>query len=73
MKPQDILFIILLLAILWKRNPVWAVIIGLLSLILAVPLFQLQIFFTAERLVMYAFGFILIGIMLFYLGKKDRN
>jgi len=70
MKPQDILFIIILLALLSVRRPrllVWA---GLLSLFLSMPLFSFWIFFTAERLVMYATGFLLVAIVMFWFKLK---
>lgn len=73
MKPQDFIFFIILIGLLWKRNPLWAVVVGLLSLFLAAPLFQLQVFFTAERLLMYACGFLLSGIVLFILENKDHK
>ncbi len=70
MKPQDILFIIVIIALIWRRNPKWAIVVGVISFCLSIPLFQLQIFFTAERLVMYAAGFILLGIILLHLKKS---
>lgn len=64
MKPQDILFLIAVLALLIKREPKWFVLAGLLCLIAAIPLFSLWVFFTAQRLVYYAAGFFSIGILL---------
>lgn len=72
MKPQDILFLLILLTILWKRNPIYAVIVALLCLIISMPLFQLWVFYTAERLVMYGAGFLLLAMVLFYFEKKDK-
>lgn len=69
MKPQDILFIIVLLLLLWKRNPKWFVIAGLVSLLLAMPLFYSWIFFTAERFVSYAVAFLFIATCLLVLKK----
>lgn len=62
MKPQDIFFIILLLALLYKRKPEWMAIAGLILLTLAIPLFYFWIFFTAQRFVMYAAVFFLCAI-----------
>jgi len=70
MKPQDILFIVILIFLVFKRKPKYFIIVALLFFVLAIPLFQFLIFFTAERLVWYAFGFLLISIGLFIL--KDR-
>lgn len=64
MKPQDILFIIGFLLILYKRNSNLSVAIGILLLILSIPLFSFWIFFTAERLVMYAAAFFLLATAL---------
>lgn len=72
MKPQDILFILVLIAILWKRNPKNSVIAGLICLILAIPLFQFQIFFTAERLIIYAAGFLLIAVLWLLFTNRPR-
>lgn len=69
MKPQDILFIVLLLFLFWKRAPNWFVIAGLVCLVLSIPLFQFWVFFTAERLVWYAFAFFLAAIVLYMLKK----
>jgi hypothetical protein len=60
MKIQDIFFLITLISFLYKRKPgllVWA---GLICLVFAFPLFLFWIFFTAQRLVMYAFAFFVI-------------
>ena len=64
MKPQDIIFIILLVFLLWKRNPLLAVWSGLLSLITSIPLFATWIFFTAERLTWYAAAFFLVAFFM---------
>lgn len=68
MKIQDILFIISVILLLWKGNSRFFVICGLVCLVLAIPLFHFWVFFTAERLVMYAVGFFLVGIL--FLLKK---
>jgi len=65
MKPQDILFIILLLGILFLRRPRILVAAGLICLFFSIPLFAHWVFFTAERLVMYAAGFFLAAIISF--------
>jgi len=70
MKPQDIAFFFLFLFLLYKKNPRWATVAGLISLILAIPLFALWVFFTAEHLTWYAAGFFLLVILLFLLKKE---
>jgi hypothetical protein len=74
MKPQDIVFIIGLVFVLYKRNPTYATVIGLVLLLLSIPLFYLQIFFTAQRFVMYAAGFLLVSAVfhLFMQRIHDR-
>lgn len=71
MKPQDILFIIILFGLVFfKRNPKYFVWAGLLCLLLAMPLFHFWVFFTAERLVWYASGFIFLACI--FLLVKHR-
>jgi len=70
MKSQDILFILVLAFLLFKRNPklfVWA---GLLCLFLSMPLFHFLVFFTAERLVYYAAGFLFMSIIFFLIKSR---
>lgn len=68
-KIQDLVFIIVLTALFWCKTPRYFVWAGLISLILAIPLFTKWIFFTAERLTWYAACFFVIAI-LFYLFKE---
>jgi len=71
-KPQDILFLVILVLLLLKRDAklfVWA---GLVFLILSIPLFASWIFFTAQRLTWYAFTFFTIAVIL-NLIKTRRN
>lgn len=69
MKPQDIIFIIVLLALIYKRNPKWAAVVGVGSLLLSIPLFATWTFFTAERLTWYAGAFFLLSIILRFKAK----
>lgn len=64
MKIQDILFIVILIALIYKRSPRAAAAVGLASLLLAIPLFATWTFFTAERLTWYAASFFLVSIVL---------
>jgi len=72
MKIQDIAFFVVLIFLIFKRNPNWAVVTGILSLALSIPLFYFRIFFTAERLVQYAAGFFLLAII-FHLFKLNER
>lgn len=63
MKIQDILFILFFISLIVKGNKTTTLLIGLGCLILAMPLFYFQVFFTAERLTWYATGFILLSIL----------
>jgi len=64
MKPQDIVFFLVLGALLGARKPRLLVFAGLSSLILAIPLFATWTFFTAERLTWYAAAFFLTFILI---------
>ncbi|OGH39281.1 MAG: hypothetical protein A3B44_02250 [Candidatus Levybacteria bacterium RIFCSPLOWO2_01_FULL_38_21] len=72
MKPQDIIFFIILLLLLIKRDSKLAAGAGIISLILAIPLFSFWIFFTAERFTWYAAAFFLLTI-LFQLFNIRKN
>jgi hypothetical protein len=63
-KPQDLLFLLVLIPLFFKRDPRLFVYVGLFSIILSIPLFAKWIFFTAERLIWYAFLFFLIATIL---------
>lgn len=74
MKPQDIIFVIFCLFVIFKRKPVWAAIAGSVSLLFAIPLFATWVFFTAERLTWYAAVFFLISAVLYiYRMRSDKN
>jgi hypothetical protein len=60
MKIQDIGFFIVLCFLLILRKDRWFIYAGLVSLLLAIPLFAKWIFFTAERLTWYAGAFFLV-------------
>ena len=72
MKIQDILFVILLiLPIVVKRaNARVFIILGIVMIMLSVPFFYMWIFFTAQRLIMYGAGFILVGIVLMLIKQR---
>lgn len=72
MKPQDIVFLIVVVALLLTgfKKPkvfVWS---GLVCLCLSIPLFSFQIFFTAQRLLYYSAFFFAIATAFIFLRKK---
>lgn len=70
MKPQDIIFLLVLLGIIFRRDARLAAFFGIFSLIVSMPLFAFWIFFTAERLTWYAGAFFLVAIILFVIQTK---
>ncbi len=73
MKPQDIIFVIALVFLIYQRNPRLAAGVGIFCLVIAMPLFQFWIFFTAQRLVMYAAAFFLLSIIFHILNLKKES
>ncbi len=72
MKPQDIVFFIILAVLIWKKDYKLAAFAGIASLIASIPLFSFWVFFTAERLTWYAAAFFLLSILLMiFLSKKS--
>ena len=70
MKIQDIGFFIILAILFVLRKERWFVYAGLISLVIAVPLFAKWIFFTAERLTWYAAAFFLIAIFSMIFSRR---
>ncbi|MDE2590551.1 MAG: hypothetical protein KGL95_12910 [Patescibacteria group bacterium] len=70
MKPQDILFFLIAATICYKHNPKWAIMAGLVCLIISIPLFAKWVFFTAERLTWYGAGFFLLAVVFYFFDKK---
>jgi len=73
MKIQDFGFIIVAILLIYKRNPRWLVIGGLICLILSIPLFSVWIFFTAQRLTYYAAAFFLMAILLYLILYRTKK
>ena len=75
MKPQDIAFIVIFIALIIYRKPKLLVAAGLACLLISMPLFAKWIFFTAERLTWYAAAFFLIAILvnLYQLRDNKKN
>jgi hypothetical protein len=72
-KPQDIIFKIALILLLVRRRPNWLIFAGLVSLLASIPLFQFWIFFTAQKLVLFGFIFILFGVLLNLPRIRDNS
>jgi len=70
MKIQDIAFIIILLILIFRKNPRELVFAGLVSLALSIPLFSFWIFFTAQRLVFYAVILIASSLIVYHFKKR---
>ncbi len=64
MKPQDIGFFVVFVVLLIAKRPKFLLIAGLISFILAIPLFATWTFFTAERLTWYGAAFIFASLLL---------
>lgn len=77
MKPQDIVFVLLLvfLILFFRKHPRVIALAGMLCIIVSIPLFSFWIFFTAQRLVYYGVTFICISICIFlyFLIKSSYN
>ena len=75
MKPQDTTFLIVLVSLFLIRKPRLFVVIGLICLFLAIPLFSNWVFFTAQRLVYYGAAFLLSSIVvwLFKLSYEEKR
>ena len=63
MKIQDLIFLIVLIILLYKRNPRYFVYAGLICFAISMPLFYQWVFFTAQKLIGYGFIFNLIAIL----------
>ena len=64
MKPQDLVFIVVFIGLLLTKRPKLLVIAGLVSFVLAIPLFATWTFFTAQRLTWYGALFIVASLLL---------
>ena len=71
MKIQDILFIVMFIGLVCFKKQQWFLYGGLLSLVLAVPLFASWKLFTAERLTWYAGAFVLSSLLYRHFSGKD--
>lgn len=74
MKIQDLLLLLIVFGLLIKHNPRFLAAAGIILFILAMPLFSLQIFFTAQRLIVFGFLLILLSVLvnIFEIVKNKR-
>lgn len=70
MKIQDLSFVVILVLLLLKRDSKLFVVSGIICLTLSIPLFYMQIFFTAQHLVYYSFAFILLSVIFMIIKEK---
>jgi hypothetical protein len=74
MKPQDLIFFSILAILLLIRKPKLLLYAGLACILFSIPLFAKWVFFTAERLIWYAYAFLLIFVLFTILALvKDGN
>lgn len=73
MKPQDVIFFIVVVSVLVSKKSKLFVVLGIISLFTAIPLFAKWIFFTAERLTWYAAGFFFLAIVMQIIEGKRKS
>lgn len=71
MKPQDILFLLIVCVLILIRKPRLIALSAMVLLLLAIPLYGQWVFFTAHRLVMYSAGLYVLYV-LFSLQLKNK-
>jgi hypothetical protein len=70
MKIQDVLFLVTLFFLIFKRDSKLSLYFGLGSILVSIPLFYFQVFFTAEHLIWYSAAFISLSIILMIFKEK---
>lgn len=73
MKIQDILFLAGFILLIGLKKPRFSVILGIICLVLAMPLFAKWVFFTAERLTWYAAAFFVLAIIQILWEARHAN
>ena len=69
MKPQDIGFFLVFIALLFSKKHRLFLFAGLASWVLAIPLFATWTFFTAERLTWYGAAFVFTFLLFSFIGR----
>jgi hypothetical protein len=73
MKAQDIFFVVWLGFIVFIRRPRWLLFSGIIAILLSMPLFQMKVaLFTAQRLIMYAAGFLFAVLITLVFGTNKQ-
>jgi len=70
-KIQDILFLAIFAFLIYKKDSRLFLASGLISILISIPLFYLQIFFTAQHLIWYAFAFFVFAIFIMIFKEKQ--
>lgn len=74
MKPQDIIFLLVFLILLFKKDFRLTAIIGMLCIAVSIPLFAKWIFYTAQHLIWYSGAFFLLAVgQLMFKTYGNRN
>lgn len=73
MSLQDIIFLVMLIALLFIRKSIFFVYAGLACLVISIPLFYFWIFFTAQRLTYYAAAFFLIALVMLLINIRKSK
>jgi len=73
MKPQDIILLILIVVTLIRPRVKFISALGIIFMLLSIPLFYMQIFFTAQHLIWYAILCFSIAIVVSIYTYLHRN
>jgi len=71
MKPQDLILLLIIAFLIWKRNPKYFVVAGLMCILASAPLFHFWVFFTAQRLIWYSLLLLLIAVV-WFIFKNEK-
>jgi predicted membrane protein len=73
MKPQDIVFFIVVAVLLWYRRPQLFIVTAIISMVMSAVLFHQWVFFTAQRLMWYAAACIAIVTVYELMTRKEQH
>lgn len=73
MKAQDIVFIFVTIVLMALRQPRMFVRVALASTAVSVPLFAFWVFFTAQRLVLYAAAWLALYCIYMLLTQRENG
>lgn len=72
MKPQDVVFFIIIALLAWYKRPQLFLCVAMISMVLSALLFHQWVFFTAQRLLWYAAACIAI-VTVYELAKRKEQ